>query len=324
MIVKVCKASVKDSKHCITTSYFCFMKQWMLRIGQLIGLVLLLVTLTATLRPTPVPDTRSESLALRQVGHDYLTLMGDVSSRIPAVVEREDGSLLLKLEQVLDYDTIAIIAKNVIPQHGIRRNYTLQLEDCVSGEVFLGSLWQTGIDNIFQSGPACMGREQEDRCANISIAFARIQPAGAPTEYYYLGGFGLLLLLTSFIVNKKPDQKSKEPIDQLVKEDVIENVKQFIQITPNCSLNETDFSLVIGSQATQLTYRESKLLAYLAQRPNEVLARTDIHDAVWGEEGLITGRSLDVFISRLRKKLAEVTEVEIKTVHGVGYRFRVG
>ncbi|MEO0734982.1 MAG: helix-turn-helix domain-containing protein, partial [Bacteroidota bacterium] len=44
--------------------------------------------------------------------------------------------------------------------------------------------------------------------------------------------------------------------------------------------------------------------------------------AVWGAEGLIVGRSLDVFVSRLRKKLRGATGVEIQTVHGLGYRFR--
>ena len=79
-----------------------------------------------------------------------------------------------------------------------------------------------------------------------------------------------------------------------------------------------------GEEQSELTYRECKLLTYLAENPNAVLARENIHDAVWGDEGIMVGRSLDVFISRLRKKLAGIESVKIETVHGVGYRFRVG
>jgi DNA-binding response OmpR family regulator len=94
--------------------------------------------------------------------------------------------------------------------------------------------------------------------------------------------------------------------------------------TPDCVFDPTASTLTVGDKTGALTHREGKLLAYFAERPNTVLPRTDINDAVWGSEGIITGRSLDVFVSRLRKKLAVAEGAEIKTVHGVGYRLVVG
>jgi len=57
------------------------------------------------------------------------------------------------------------------------------------------------------------------------------------------------------------------------------------------------------------------------EHANEVLPREQIHDAVWAAEGVMVGRSLDVFVSRLRKKILGTDVVSIQTVHGVGYRF---
>ena len=58
-------------------------------------------------------------------------------------------------------------------------------------------------------------------------------------------------------------------------------------------------------------------------RPNQVLKREDIQDAIWSEEGVIVGRSLDVFISRLRKILRKDERLAIKNIHGVGYRLEI-
>jgi len=59
---------------------------------------------------------------------------------------------------------------------------------------------------------------------------------------------------------------------------------------------------------------------YLIQNKNEILKRVDIQNHVWEEEGVIVGRSLDVFISRLRKIIKEDESLTIKNIHGVGYR----
>ncbi len=70
-----------------------------------------------------------------------------------------------------------------------------------------------------------------------------------------------------------------------------------------------------------LTYREAEVLRYLAQRPNEVVKRNDMLKAIWGDDDYFMGRSLDVFISRLRKYLATDSSLKIESIHGVGFRF---
>ena len=74
----------------------------------------------------------------------------------------------------------------------------------------------------------------------------------------------------------------------------------------------------------QLTQREADLLRYLAQNPNRVLKREEILLNVWGKEDYFLGRSMDVFITKIRKHLKEQTGVELQTIHGIGFKFMNG
>lgn len=70
-----------------------------------------------------------------------------------------------------------------------------------------------------------------------------------------------------------------------------------------------------------LTQRESELLLYFIRNKNTVLKRQDILKAIWGDDDYFMGRSLDVFISRLRKVLADEQDILIENLHGIGFRF---
>lgn len=70
----------------------------------------------------------------------------------------------------------------------------------------------------------------------------------------------------------------------------------------------------------RLTQRELDLLALFARSPNRVLKRSDILIKIWGSDDYFLGRSMDVFISRLRKYLRADERVTIENVHGVGFR----
>jgi len=72
-----------------------------------------------------------------------------------------------------------------------------------------------------------------------------------------------------------------------------------------------------------LTPRESELLEYLFKNENRILKREDILNQLWGEDDYFLGRSLDVFISRLRKYLSKSNCVSINNVYGVGFVFNV-
>jgi len=77
----------------------------------------------------------------------------------------------------------------------------------------------------------------------------------------------------------------------------------------------------ISGEPLELTYTEFALLQFLAKRPGWAYTRTQIVDAVKGEDYPVTERSVDVQVAGLRKKLGAFGN-NIETVRGVGYRFR--
>lgn len=82
-----------------------------------------------------------------------------------------------------------------------------------------------------------------------------------------------------------------------------------------------NYTLQDAHDTITLTQRESELLFYFIRNKNTVLKRQDILKAIWGDDDYFMGRSLDVFISRLRKVLAREENIIIENLHGIGFRF---
>ena len=81
-----------------------------------------------------------------------------------------------------------------------------------------------------------------------------------------------------------------------------------------------NLELVRGDVTQRLTQKEAEVLELLASHPNEVLDRSYILKSVWGDDDYFLGRSLDVFISRLRKYLKADSTIEIRNSHGIGFK----
>ena len=77
-------------------------------------------------------------------------------------------------------------------------------------------------------------------------------------------------------------------------------------------------------RAVELTPKEFELLATLAGAPGRVFGREELLDLVWGRDGFVEPRTVDVHVARLRGKFeaAKAPEPGVETVRGVGYRFR--
>lgn len=89
------------------------------------------------------------------------------------------------------------------------------------------------------------------------------------------------------------------------------------------TFSSKEFRLTSAQETITLTQRESELLEFLCHHPNKVLKREEILSHVWGKNDFFLGRSMDVFITRLRKLLSTEPSVTIETIHGVGYRFTI-
>jgi DNA-binding response OmpR family regulator len=84
-----------------------------------------------------------------------------------------------------------------------------------------------------------------------------------------------------------------------------------------------EMKLQNGNEIISLTQRESELLQFFCSHPNQALKREDILTYVWGKNDYFLGRSMDVFVTKLRKHLKNEPSVNIETVHNVGFRFNL-
>jgi DNA-binding response OmpR family regulator len=81
--------------------------------------------------------------------------------------------------------------------------------------------------------------------------------------------------------------------------------------------------LFLKAKTIELSSKESELLLLLFSHKNKTLEREFLLHVIWGDEGDYVGRTLDVFISKLRKKLEADPSLKIVNIRGVGYRFVV-
>ncbi len=79
-------------------------------------------------------------------------------------------------------------------------------------------------------------------------------------------------------------------------------------------------TLRCGENVLSLTHREAALLKLLIENKNEVLDRSAVLRKIWGDDDFFNGRSMDVFITKLRKKLCDDPAIQILNVRGLGYK----
>jgi hypothetical protein len=265
----------------------------------------------------PLPDQSTRiNLALRETGDRLLDLAGDSSTTIAPIDQKTASSWLLHLEHDFAYDSLAPILRRALQRQGIRINYNVSVLRCSDNELMLGYTASTYEPN--QEVP-CGGRDQAANCLNIELALLeQDRPPSKPGKslFMLLSGFCLALALGSFLYR----QRKTAPMQPEEREEKTDsNALRFGQ----SSLDPANQTLWVKGRAKNLTFREAKLLHYLLQNANQVLDRERILEAIWQDEGMLVGRSLDVFVSRLRKLLREDECIRIVSIHGVGYRFEV-
>ena len=91
----------------------------------------------------------------------------------------------------------------------------------------------------------------------------------------------------------------------------------------NYNFDTTRLELSCNDYKKQLTQKESELILFLFNHKNQLLKREDILKAVWENDDFFSGRSMDVFISRLRKYFKEDASISIESIRGVGLEFKV-
>lgn len=131
---------------------------------------------------------------------------------------------------------------------------------------------------------------------------------------------GLKLGADDYIVKPFEADELVLKIQNILRRTTVANITEPVRIN-DFVFDFENLKLNSPSKSNQLTEKEAKLLQYLVQNESKLLRREDILVEVWGENDFFLGRSMDVFISRLRKYFKEDERIKIETVRGVGFRF---
>lgn len=264
---------------------------------------------------TPYP-VGNVNLALRRTADRLLRAGGDSTSRIPAVQQANPQTFRIQLGRTFDYERLPRLLQESFQLHRITAAYDVAVLDCATGTLQLG---YTVSDLLNDHIVPCVGRSRTAGCYVLQVTFAAASPADQPgTRWPILTLGGLLTCLVVVVWYRK---KTSQPIpEQLPLSDPPASLELHFG---RSFLDVTNQTLITDSHQHNLTYREAKLLRLLVNHPNQLLERDQILKLVWEDEGVTVGRSVDVFMSRLRKLLHDDPTVKIVAVHGVGYRLEI-
>lgn len=260
------------------------------------------------------------NLALRRTGHLLLQQAGDSTSQIPPIEKVKENTWRLHLTQHFDYDSLPVFLQNSLNIHQIRCNYDVSVLNCADGTLVLGyNFWDISADKKVP----CSGRKGDFLNMCYDIQFSILPQTKKDNHFPLMGWFtGALFAAILYYAGKKylypPEITTFQP-EKKEEEKPIDKTLSFA----DSSLDVANLQLRCGNVQHKLTYREAKLLHLFVQQPNQVLERSFILDNVWADEGIVVGRSIDMFVSRLRKMLRDDPNVQLVAVHGVGYKLEI-
>ncbi|TKC08812.1 winged helix-turn-helix domain-containing protein [Pedobacter frigoris] len=248
---------------------------------------------------------------LRRIGHELLLQSGDSTSRVLPVKKIAENEYQIRFENELTFqpDFLVNTTRRLLAKDPFASDYVVNVLNSSNSSVAYGyAISKNKKDDIV----ACIGREQPKAGYRINIKF---KPTGinATTKGYILGGLPFLAFV-GFIFLRSVKPRKALPEDG--------------QNTSTITLGSVLFDaknrkLIINRQTIDLTGTETRVLLIFALSPNETIERSRLQKEIWEDEGVIVGRSLDMFISKLRKKLELDPNINIVVIRGKGYKLEI-
>lgn len=294
---------------------FLFMKSKILPFFVVGCLLFTIVSFVAEKSDKSDFEAAKEVIIMREIANRVLRYTGDTTSTVLPIKRLAENEFEIPFESGFSFkpDSLVRIIDRVISSNDLPRNYIVNVIECNTSKVIFGY----AIFGVNQKSLVpCLGRQQPNKryCINIKFEEASWLP-----KNLYLLGLGLLGVgLFAFVVQRF--RKTASPIKETIEEIPIN--KATIQLGKYEFLPE-ELLLVFGAEKIPLTIKEAKLLSIFASNLNQIIDRNRLQKEVWEDEGVIVGRSLDMFISKLRKKLEQDPTVKLTNIHGKGYKLEV-
>lgn len=257
------------------------------------------------------------NLALRRTADQLLRAVGDTTSLIPPVEQTDARTWRVYVNQSFEYKYLAPILQASLDQYQITQPYQVTVRECATSTIDLGYHQK---DLLRDSIIPCGTRVMPEGCHYIEVTFTGPQSVKSfwAGNNKFIFALIFLLLMGGVITWWQLNRRRSKTLDSSLNG----HEAKWIPFGQS-SLHVSSPILNSGGIRHQLTYREAKLLRLFATHPGELLERDQILQQVWEDEGVQVTRSVDVFVSRLRKKLVADPSIGIVAVHGVGYKLEL-
>jgi hypothetical protein len=263
-------------------------------------------------------DIARREVLLRRIGHEILLQSGDSVSRVLPVKKIAENEYQISFENAFTFqpDSLVNTMQRLLARDPLTSDYVVNVLNCANATVAYGyAISKNKKDDIV----ACKGRRQPIACYMINIKF---KPSGIATakNEYFLGAL-LFLAFGGFIFFRSAKPRKVLPESQDTELPVSRNIDMFT--LGSMSFDAEARKLMINGKTIDLTRTETRVLRIFALSPNEAIERSRLQKEIWEDEGVIVGRSLDMFISKLRKKLEVEPSIRIVVIRGKGYKLEI-
>ncbi|MDB5031226.1 MAG: transcriptional regulator [Mucilaginibacter sp.] len=255
-------------------------------------------------------DAAKREVLLRRIGDELLTQSGDSKSRVLPVKKISENEYQITFENELTFqpDSLVNTTRRLLAKDPLARDYVVNVLNCGNSSVAYGyAISNNKKDDIV----ACRGRVQPKACYMINIKFKPSGVITAKTGYLlgslpFLAFVGFLFLRSGKSPNNLPDDGNSGTVT-----------------LGSLLFDVKNRKLILNGKTIDLTGTETRVLRIFALSPNETIERSRLQKEIWEDEGVIVGRSLDMFISKLRKKLEFDSNINIVVIRRKGYKLEI-
>ena len=252
-------------------------------------------------------DIARREVSLRRIGDELLSQSGDHTSRVMPVKKIAENEYQISFENELTFQPTSLvnITSRLLDNAPLANDYVVNVLNGGNSTVAYGYAISKNRKNDIVP---CRGRKQPKAPYMINIKF---KPTGINTvKNGYLLGSLTVLAFVGFIFFKPVKPRRALPGGQY----------NDLLTLGAVLFDAKNRKLIINGKTIDLTGTETRLLLIFASSPNETIERSRLQKEIWEDEGVIVGRSLDMFISKLRKKLEVDPNVKIVVIRGKGYK----
>ncbi|MCL6274354.1 helix-turn-helix domain-containing protein [Muricauda sp. 2012CJ35-5] len=263
---------------------------------------------------TRPPEKNLSSLikvALRNTGNSLLLQHKDSTSLVMPVTALESDQFELTFQSELPIipDSLVASLANNFQILNLPNNYLVEVVNCDTKEISYS--YVQSVDEE-QNLIHCRGRNLPKNCYTINVQFPSISNQRESTmgftwyAVFFIASIGAGLLFW----NKKKEANASF-------------LPHSYSAIGSYEFYKDQNMLVRNGVSFRLTSKEAELIKIFSDHLNQVVTRDVLLNEVWESKGVFVGRSLDTFISKIRKKFQDDDQVNLLNVHGIGYKLEI-